>query len=91
MNAKRSGFDVVVIGGGLAGLCSAIHLSKFIFLNQKITSLFSDNTYILKDSFGIPNLCQKEKKLPISISKSYHGNYYGFAILNKYEYQKRTL
>lgn len=60
--------------------------SKSIFLNQKITSLFSDNTEILKDNFGVPNLYQKQKKLPPSISKSHHGNYCGFAILKKHEH-----
>ena len=29
MNQENSKFDVIIIGGGLAGLCSAIHLSKF--------------------------------------------------------------
>lgn len=53
--------------------------SKSIFLNRKITSLFPDNTEVLKDNFGVPNLYQKEKKLPISISKSHHGNYGAFA------------
>lgn len=28
MSAKNSSFDVIIIGGGLAGLCNAIHLSK---------------------------------------------------------------
>lgn len=41
MNAKKSGFDVVIIGGGLAGLCNAIHLSKF---NKKVL-LIEKNEY----------------------------------------------
>jgi menaquinone-9 beta-reductase len=29
MTQEKSSFDVIIIGGGLAGLCNAIHLSKF--------------------------------------------------------------
>ena len=29
MMQEKSNFDVIIIGGGLAGLCNAIHLSKF--------------------------------------------------------------
>ena len=29
MIQEKSNFDVIIIGGGLAGLCNAIHLSKF--------------------------------------------------------------
>lgn len=29
MNQKPQLFDVIIVGGGLAGLCSAIHLSKY--------------------------------------------------------------
>lgn len=29
MNQKPQVFDVIIVGGGLAGLCSAIHLSKY--------------------------------------------------------------
>ena len=29
MSTKISNYDVIIIGGGLAGLCNAIHLSKF--------------------------------------------------------------
>ena len=29
MNQENATFDIIIIGGGLAGLCNAIHLSKF--------------------------------------------------------------
>ena len=29
MNQNPQVFDVIIVGGGLAGLCSAIHLSKY--------------------------------------------------------------
>jgi len=29
VNQKPQVFDVIIVGGGLAGLCSAIHLSKY--------------------------------------------------------------
>jgi flavin-dependent dehydrogenase len=41
MNKKRTTFDVIIIGGGLAGLCSAIHLSKF----SKKVLLIEKNSY----------------------------------------------
>ena len=40
MNKSKS-FDVIIIGGGLAGLCNAIHLSKF----RKSILLFEKNSY----------------------------------------------
>ncbi len=41
MKEKLINFDVIIIGGGLAGLCSAIHLSKF---NKKVL-LIEKNEY----------------------------------------------
>ena len=41
MIKKRTIFDVVIIGGGLAGLCNAIHLSKF----DKKVLLIEKNSY----------------------------------------------
>jgi len=38
---RTTNFDVIIIGGGLAGLCNAIHLSKF----GKNVSLIEKNTY----------------------------------------------
>lgn len=41
MQNASTNFDVIIIGGGLAGLCNAIHLSKF---NKKVV-LIEKNTY----------------------------------------------
>jgi len=41
MNTNSSAFDIVIIGGGLAGLCNAIHLSKF----DKKVLLIEKNSY----------------------------------------------
>lgn len=38
---KKTDFDVIIIGGGLAGLCNAIHLSKF----GKSVLIIEKNTY----------------------------------------------
>ena len=50
-------------------------------INQKLVSHFDANTFVKKDKFGAPHLFCKEKKLPISISKSHHGNYGAYAFL----------
>ena len=41
MKKNSTNFDVIIIGGGLAGLCNAIHLSKF---NKKVL-LVEKNEY----------------------------------------------
>ena len=41
MMQEKSNFDVIIIGGGLAGLCNAIHLSKF----GKSVLLIEKNSY----------------------------------------------
>jgi hypothetical protein len=51
-------------------------------VNQQMLSYFSDEVQLQKNEFGVPFLYQKQKKLPISISTSHHGNYGAFAILN---------
>ena len=38
---KKSTYDTIIIGGGLAGLCNAIHLSKF----GKSVLLIEQNSY----------------------------------------------
>ena len=55
--------------------------SKNKILNRKLLSLFSVETKLQKNSLGIPYLYKNNVKLPISISKSHHGNYGGFVIL----------
>jgi phosphopantetheinyl transferase (holo-ACP synthase) len=51
-------------------------------VNEKMLSYFSDEVQLQKNEFGVPFLYHKQKKLPISISTSHHGNYGAFAILN---------
>ena len=41
MKTQNTHFDVIIVGGGLAGLCNAIHLSKF---NKKVL-LIEKNEY----------------------------------------------
>jgi flavin-dependent dehydrogenase len=41
MNRENTNYDVIIIGGGLAGLCNAIHLSKF----GKTVLLIEKNNY----------------------------------------------
>jgi hypothetical protein len=50
--------------------------------NQEMLSYFSDDVVVQKNEFGVPFLYQQEKKLPIAVSTSHHGNYGGFAFLN---------
>ncbi|MDC0177373.1 4'-phosphopantetheinyl transferase superfamily protein [Polaribacter sp.] len=55
--------------------------SKNKILDYKLLSLFSAETKLQKNSLGIPYFYKNNVKLPISISKSHHGNYGGFVIL----------
>ncbi|PQJ76884.1 4'-phosphopantetheinyl transferase family protein [Polaribacter glomeratus] len=57
-------------------------VSKTKATNQQMLSYFSDDVVVQKNEFGVPFLYQQEKKLPISVSTSHHGNYGGFAFLN---------
>ncbi|MBT7815741.1 MAG: FAD-dependent oxidoreductase, partial [Polaribacter sp.] len=41
MKENLKNFDIIIIGGGLAGLCNAIHLSKF----DKKVLLIEKNNY----------------------------------------------
>lgn len=50
--------------------------------NQKLLANFSSKVQIHKNEFGVPYLLQNNKKLPISISTSHHGNYGAYAILD---------
>jgi len=50
-------------------------------INDKLLSFFCDDTQLQKNELGIPYLTQNNKKLDISISKSHHGNYGGFALM----------
>ncbi|WP_299015164.1 4'-phosphopantetheinyl transferase superfamily protein [uncultured Polaribacter sp.] len=52
-------------------------LTKII--NTKLLSYFSEDIQLKKNRLGIPYLFKKDKKLPISISKTHHGNYGAFA------------
>jgi phosphopantetheinyl transferase (holo-ACP synthase) len=57
-------------------------VSKTKATNQQMLSYFSDDVLVQKNEYGVPFLYQQEKKLPISVSTSHHGNYGGFAFLN---------
>lgn len=49
-------------------------------ISQKLVSYFQENVCIQKNGLGIPYLYQNNKRLPISISTSHHGNYGAFVI-----------
>lgn len=55
--------------------------SQTKIIDDNLLSFFSNETSIKKNEIGIPFLYKDDSKLPISISKSHHGNYGGFAIL----------
>jgi len=48
-------------------------------INQKLVSFFPAEVQLQKNEIGIPSLYQNQAKLPVSISKSHHGNYGAFA------------
>ena len=48
-------------------------------IDTKILSFFANDFQLQKNEIGIPYLYQNNQKLPISISKSHHGNYGAFA------------
>ena len=50
--------------------------------NEQMLSYFADDVVVQKNEFQVPFLYQQEKKLPIAVSTSHHGNYGGFAFLN---------
>lgn len=49
-------------------------------LNDIIRTHFNQEIDIQKNEFGVPCVYQKKEKLPISISKSHHGNYGAYVI-----------
>lgn len=49
--------------------------------NQKKGTFFSNNLLIKKNHVGIPYLYRNSKKLPISISKTHHGNFEALVLL----------
>lgn len=57
-------------------------INKTKIVTQQMLTYFSDDVQLQKDQFGVPFLYQKQKKLPISVSTSHHGNYGGFVFLN---------
>ena len=57
-------------------------INKTKIVTQQMLTYFSDDVQLEKDQFGVPFLYQKQKKLPISVSTSHHGNYGGFVFLN---------
>ena len=56
--------------------------NKTKITNRKLLAHFPENVQLQKNEFGIPFLYQQNKKLPISITTSHHGNYGAFAISN---------
>ncbi|WP_026776227.1 4'-phosphopantetheinyl transferase superfamily protein [Polaribacter sp. Hel_I_88] len=48
-------------------------------IDDKLLSFFTNETQLLKNDLGIPSLYQNNKKLPISVSKTHHGDYGAFA------------
>jgi phosphopantetheinyl transferase (holo-ACP synthase) len=57
------------------------NLNQSSYVNKQLISSFSEANYVMKNEFGVPFLYSKQKKIPVSISTSHHGNYGGFAIL----------
>ncbi|MDG2437555.1 4'-phosphopantetheinyl transferase superfamily protein [Polaribacter sp. Hel1_33_78] len=51
------------------------------FLNNSILAFFSGADTVQKDKFGIPFLYNQQRKIPVSLSTSHHGNFGGFVIL----------
>lgn len=47
--------------------------------NQKLLSFFKNDVKVRKNEIGVPFLYQKNKKMPISVTTSHHGNYGAFA------------
>ena len=50
-------------------------------IDAKLLSFFDDETQVLKNNIGVPYLYQNNKKLPVSVSKTHHGNYGAFAFM----------
>lgn len=48
-------------------------------INNKLLANFPKNTRLKKSKLGVPYLFKNNKKLAVTISKSHHGNYGGFA------------
>ncbi|WP_397445004.1 4'-phosphopantetheinyl transferase superfamily protein [Polaribacter sp. R77954] len=49
-------------------------------IKQKLLACFDQKVWLKKNGLGIPYLYQHNKKLPISISTTHHGNYGAFVI-----------
>ena len=48
-------------------------------IDKKIQTYFSSEIQIKKNALGIPFMYQNEEKMPISLSKTHHGNFVAFA------------
>jgi phosphopantetheinyl transferase (holo-ACP synthase) len=55
------------------------NLTSTKIINNKILTYFPEKTQLQKNDLGIPYLYYNNKKLPVSISKTHHGNYGAFA------------
>lgn len=64
------------------------NLSSTKVINNKLLSHFSKEIQLKKTDLGVPYLSQNNKKLPISISKTHHGNYCAFAFTLENEFKK---
>ena len=54
--------------------------------NQYLLSYFSDEVKLHKNEVGVPFLYYQQKRLPVSISTSHHGDYGGFAFTLENEF-----
>ena len=54
--------------------------------NQYLLSYFSDKVKLHKNEVGVPFLYEQQKRLPVSISTSHHGDYGGFAFILENEF-----